>query len=55
MSKDSSAVNEEPSAVQKEPSAVQKMIGDFAPKLAELTDEVLFGDGYGCKEVFAKG
>jgi 4-carboxymuconolactone decarboxylase len=24
-------------------SAVQKAIGDFAPKLAELTDEVLFG------------
>jgi 4-carboxymuconolactone decarboxylase len=22
----------------------QRMIGDFAPKLAELTDEVLFGD-----------
>jgi len=28
----------------KEPSAVQKMIGDFAPKLVELTDNVLFGD-----------
>jgi 4-carboxymuconolactone decarboxylase len=25
-------------------SAVRKTIGDFAPKLAELTDEVLFGD-----------
>ena len=22
----------------------QRMIGDFAPKLVELTDEVLFGD-----------
>ena len=22
----------------------QKLVGDFAPKLAELTDEVLFGD-----------
>ncbi len=30
--------------MSKEPSAAQKMIGDFAPKLAELTDEVLFGD-----------
>ena len=29
---------------QSEPSAAQKMIGDFAPKLVELTDNVLFGD-----------
>lgn len=28
----------------KELSPAQKLIGDFAPKLAELTDEVLFGD-----------
>ena len=28
----------------KKPSAVQKIIGDFAPKLVELTDNVLFGD-----------
>jgi len=27
-----------------EPSVAEKMIGDFAPKLAELTDNVLFGD-----------
>ncbi len=27
-----------------EPTAIQKMIGDFSPKLVELTDEVLFGD-----------
>jgi 4-carboxymuconolactone decarboxylase len=27
-----------------EPTAAQQMIGDFAPKLVELTDEVLFGD-----------
>jgi hypothetical protein len=27
----------------KEPPAVQKMIGDFAPKLVELTDRVLSG------------
>ena len=28
----------------KEPSVAQKLVGDFAPKLAQLTDEVLFGD-----------
>jgi 4-carboxymuconolactone decarboxylase len=27
-----------------EQSPAQKLIGDIAPKLAELTDEVLFGD-----------
>ncbi len=27
-----------------QPSVAEKMIGDFAPKLAELTDTVLFGD-----------
>ena len=37
-------MSKEPSAAQKEPSAAQKMIGDFAPKLVELTDQVLFGD-----------
>lgn len=31
-----------PSAEQ--PSAAQQAIGDVAPKLADLTDEVLFGD-----------
>jgi 4-carboxymuconolactone decarboxylase len=31
-------------SMSKEPSAAQKMIGDFAPKLVELTDRVLFGD-----------
>jgi len=30
--------------MSKEPSAAQKMIGDIAPKLADLTDSVLFGD-----------
>jgi 4-carboxymuconolactone decarboxylase len=44
VQKEPPAVQKEPSAVQKEPSAVQKMIGDFAPKLVELTDHVLFGD-----------
>jgi 4-carboxymuconolactone decarboxylase len=28
----------------KEPSIAQKKIGNFAPKLVELTDDVLFGD-----------
>jgi 4-carboxymuconolactone decarboxylase len=28
----------------KEPSAAQKLFGDFDPKLAELTDEVLYAD-----------
>ena len=28
----------------REPSAAQKMIGDIAPKLADLTDRVLFGE-----------
>jgi 4-carboxymuconolactone decarboxylase len=28
----------------KEPSAAQKLMGDFDPKLAELTDNVLFAD-----------
>lgn len=27
-----------------EPSGAQKLIGDFAPKLVDLTDELLFGD-----------
>ena len=30
--------------MSREPSAVEKMFGDVAPKLAELTDRVLFGD-----------
>ncbi|HEY2121632.1 MAG TPA: carboxymuconolactone decarboxylase family protein [Candidatus Acidoferrum sp.] len=30
--------------MSKEPSAAEKMIGDFAPKLVELTDRVLFDD-----------
>jgi len=30
--------------MSKEPSAAQKMLGDFAPKLVELSDNVLFGD-----------
>src|SRR6201993_2897677 len=30
--------------MSKEPSTIQKNFGDFAPKLVELTDNVLFGD-----------
>jgi 4-carboxymuconolactone decarboxylase len=30
--------------MKKEPSGAEKMLGDLAPKLVELTDEVLFGD-----------
>ena len=30
--------------MSKEPSAAKKMLGDFAPKLVQLTDDVLFGD-----------
>jgi 4-carboxymuconolactone decarboxylase len=30
--------------MSKEPTAAQKMLGDFAPKLVDLTDNVLFGD-----------
>ena len=31
-------------SLSKEPSPIRKMFGAFAPKLVELTDEVLFGD-----------
>jgi 4-carboxymuconolactone decarboxylase len=37
--------------LNKEPSAAQKMIGDFAPKLVELTDGVLFGDVWAREEL----
>jgi 4-carboxymuconolactone decarboxylase len=30
--------------MSKEPSNAKKMLGDFAPKLVQLTDDVLFGD-----------
>lgn len=29
---------------QSQPSAAQRLVGDFAPKIVELTDNVLFGD-----------
>ncbi len=34
-----------------EPTAAEKMIGDFAPKLVELTDRVLFGDVWERQEI----
>ena len=37
--------------MSREPSAVQKMIGDFAPKLVDLTDRVLFGEVWERKEL----
>jgi 4-carboxymuconolactone decarboxylase len=30
--------------MKKEPSGAEKMFGGFAPKLVELTDNILFGD-----------
>jgi 4-carboxymuconolactone decarboxylase len=35
----------------KQQTPAQKMIGDFAPKLVELTDEVLFGDVWARQEL----
>ncbi len=32
--------------MSKEPSAAEKLFGDFAPKLVELADEVLFYSGW---------
>ena len=34
----------QPSADQAQPSAARQMLGDFAPKLVDVTDDVLFGD-----------
>src|SRR5664279_1283778 len=34
-----------------EPTAAQKLIGDFAPKLVSLTDEVLFGNVWAREEL----
>jgi 4-carboxymuconolactone decarboxylase len=30
--------------MNKEPTPAQKMLGDFAPKLVDLTDRILFGE-----------
>ena len=35
----------------KELSPAQKLVGDLAPKLAELTDDVLFGDAWESAEL----
>jgi len=35
----------------KEVSRAQKLIGDISPKLAQLTDDVLFGDVWARKEL----
>ncbi|BBH19240.1 4-carboxymuconolactone decarboxylase [Paenibacillus baekrokdamisoli] len=35
----------------KELTVAQKMMGDFAPKIVELTDDVLFGDIWRRKEL----
>jgi len=37
--------------MSKEPSAAEQMIGDFASKLVELTDRVLFGDVWERKDL----
>jgi 4-carboxymuconolactone decarboxylase len=37
--------------MNKEPSGAQKLMGDVDPKLAELTDNVLFGDVWERKEL----
>ena len=37
-----------------EMSVAQRLIGDFAPKLAELTDDVLFGDVWARPELSAR-
>jgi 4-carboxymuconolactone decarboxylase len=37
--------------MSKEPSGAEKMFGGFAPKLVQLTDEVLFGDVWERKEL----
>jgi len=37
--------------MSKEPSGAEKMFGSFAPKLVELTDQVLFGDIWERKEL----
>lgn len=34
----------QPAAAPAQPSRAQRLIGDVAPKLAQLTDEILFGD-----------
>jgi len=37
--------------MSKQPTTAQKLLGDFAPKLVELTDRVLFDDVWERKEL----
>jgi 4-carboxymuconolactone decarboxylase len=37
-------MNKKEIGMSQEPTPVQKIIGDFAPKLVDLTDNLLFGD-----------
>ena len=37
--------------MDREPTTIEKMVGDFAPKLVDLTDRVLFGDVWERKEL----
>lgn len=37
--------------MSKPPTAAQQLLGNFAPKLVQLTDEVLFGDVWERKEL----
>ncbi len=39
---------------QKQASVAQQLVGDFAPKLAELTDDVLFGDVWAREELSSR-
>ncbi len=39
---------------QKQASRAQQLVGDFAPKLAELTDDVLFGDVWARPELSSR-
>jgi 4-carboxymuconolactone decarboxylase len=41
---DGSETGDENMSQDKPPSGARKMIGDFAPKLVDLTDDVLFGE-----------
>jgi 4-carboxymuconolactone decarboxylase len=40
----SDANDSDPHRSEAQPSRAQQLMGDIAPKLAELTDDVLFGD-----------
>lgn len=37
-----------------EPTTAQRLVGDLAPKLAQLTDDVLFGDVWARPELSAR-